>query len=172
MLTSKIPSSSQYRYDTVKEFQQKLQLLADEFSVKKKKYQRRVSAIDIAVYSISGVIAGAGIVLSSVTMTAPIAIPICISAVTTLAGIITGVTKKLSSCSQRKLQEYTIKLSIVSDAYSELSGLISAAINDEEITDNEFSNINKLYNTAIEKLENNIINNVERKTNIRRSTNV
>jgi hypothetical protein len=102
-------------------------------------------------------------------MTAPIAIPICISAVTTLAGIITGVTKKLSSCSQRKLQEYTNKLSIVSDAHSELSILISTAMKDQEITDDEFFNINKLYNATISKLECNIINNVERKISRKKS---
>ena len=95
-LISTIPSSSQYRYDTVKEFQQKLQLLVDQFSIKKKKYQRRISAIDIAVYSVSGVLAGAGIILSSVTMTAPVVVPICISAVTVLTGIFTGVTKNIN----------------------------------------------------------------------------
>ena len=50
-----------------------------------KKYHRRVTAIDVAVYSVSGVMAGAGIVLSSVTMIAPIAIPIAISAATTVS---------------------------------------------------------------------------------------
>ena len=87
-------TSSQYRYDTVKEFQHKLQTLIEQYSVKKKKYQRRISIIDVAVYSASGVIAGAGIILSSVTMVAPIVVPICISAAATVTGIFTGITKK------------------------------------------------------------------------------
>jgi hypothetical protein len=47
--------------------------------------------------------AGAGIILSSVAMIAPIAVPIAISAVTTIAGVANAITKKLSSCAQEKL---------------------------------------------------------------------
>ena len=45
--------------------------------------------------------AGAGIILSSVTMIAPIAVTIAISAVTTIAGVTTAIAKKISSCSQK-----------------------------------------------------------------------
>ena len=41
----------------------------------------------------------------------------------------------------------------MSNAYSELSVLISSAINDQEISKEEFSNMVKLYNTAMLKLE-------------------
>ena len=81
--TSPMISSSQYRYDTVKEFLTKLKTLTDEYEIKIKKYRRRITAIDVTVYSVSGILAGAGIILSSVTMIAPIAVPIAISAVTT-----------------------------------------------------------------------------------------
>jgi len=81
----------------------KLKTLADEYEIKIKKYRRRITAIDVAVYSVSGVMAGVGIILSLVTMIAPIAVPIAISVVTTLAGVATAITKKLS-CSLRKTQ--------------------------------------------------------------------
>ena len=53
------------------------------------------------MYSVSGVMAGDDIILSSVAMIAPIAVPIAISAMTTIAGVATAITKKLSSCSQK-----------------------------------------------------------------------
>ena len=92
-------------------------------------------------------------------MTAPIVAPICISAVTTLTGIFTEITKKVSSCSQRKLRDYTLKLTTAPNAHSELSVLISSAINDKEISKEEFSNMAKLYNTAMGKLESSDNNN-------------
>ena len=85
---------SQYRYDTVNEFSTKLKTLASEYAAKIKKYRRRITAIDITVYSMGGVMAGTGIILSSVTMIAPIVVPIAISAVTTIAGVATAITKK------------------------------------------------------------------------------
>ena len=78
------------------------------------------------MYSVSGVMAGAGIILSSVTMIASVAVPICISAATTIAGVATAITKKLSSCSQGKLNEYSVKHQIASNGYSQLSSLISS----------------------------------------------
>ena len=86
---------SQYRYDTVKQFLTKLKTLTDEYERKVKKYRRRITAIDVTVYPVSGIMAGAGIILSSVTMIAPIALPIAISTVTTIAGIATAITKKI-----------------------------------------------------------------------------
>jgi hypothetical protein len=80
-MASMTATPSQYHYDTVKEFQTKLELLSDEYCAKIKKYQRRITVINVTVYSVSGVMAGAGIILSSVTMIAPVAVPICISAV-------------------------------------------------------------------------------------------
>ena len=141
--------SSQYRYDAVKEFSMKLKTLADEYAMKIKKYRRRITAIDVTVYSVSGVMAGAGIILSSVTMIAPIAVPIAISAVTTIAGVATAITKKLSSCSQEKLNEYTIKHQIASNGYSQLSSLISTSIDDTLITEEEFSAMVRIYDAAM-----------------------
>ena len=85
--------SHQYRCDLIREFQTKLEKLVNKYREKTKKYRKRINIIDIAVYSTSGVITGAGIILSSVTMIAPIAVPICISAVTTISGVISIITK-------------------------------------------------------------------------------
>ncbi len=141
--------SSQYRYDTVKEFLTKLKTLIDEYEIKIKKYRRRITAIDVTVYSVSGIMAGAGIILSSVTMVAPIAVPIAISAVTTFAGIANAITKKISSCSQEKLNDYTVKHQTVSNGYSQLSSLMSSSIDDTIITEDEFSAMVRIYDTAI-----------------------
>jgi hypothetical protein len=146
-------SPSRYRYDTARVYANDLRTRLQRYDGKMKKYRRRVTAIDVAVYSVSGVMAGAGIVLSSVTMIAPIAIPIAISAATTVAGVATGITKKLSSCSQRKLCDYAMKHQIVFNAYSKLSELISTAIDDSVLSDIEFSAITQLYNSAVSKLE-------------------
>jgi hypothetical protein len=141
--------SSQYRYDTVKEFLTKLKTLIDEYEIKIKKYRRRITAIDVTVYSVSGIMAGAGIILSSVTMVAPIAVPIAISAVTTFAGIANAITKKISSCSQEKLNDYIVKHQTVSNGYSQLSSLMSSSIDDTIITEDEFSAMVRIYDTAI-----------------------
>jgi hypothetical protein len=141
--------SSQYRYDTVKEFLSKLKTLTDEYEIKIKKYRRRITAIDVTVYSVSGILAGAGIILSSVTMIAPIAVPIAISAVTTFAGIANAITKKISSCSQEKLSEYKVKHQKVSNGYSQLSSLMSSSIDDTIITEEEFTAMVRIYDSAM-----------------------
>lgn len=153
-------TSSQYRYDTVKEFSMKLKTLAEEYTIKIKKYRRRITVIDVTVYSVSGIMAGTGIILSSVTMIAPIAVPIAISALTTIAGVATAITKKLSSCSQRKLNEVTIKHQIASSGYSQLSSLISSSIDDSIITEDEFSAMVRIYDSVVSKLEEFQIENV------------
>jgi hypothetical protein len=152
-------TSLQYRYDTVREFSTKLKTLADEYIIKIKKYRRRITAIDVIVYSVSGVMAEAGIILSSVTMIAPIAVPIAISAITTIAGVATAITKKLSSCSEGKLNEYTTKYQIVSNGYSQLSSMISTSLDDTVITDEDFSAMRHIYDTAMTKLESTNNNN-------------
>ena len=146
-------SPSHYRYNTAREYTADLKTRLEQYDKKIKKYHRRITAIDVAVYSMSGIMAGAGVLLSSVTMIAPVAVPIAISAVTTIAGVATAITKKLSSCSQKKLSEYTIKHHIVSDAYSKLSELISDSINDSDISGVEFFAMTRLYNSAMSKLE-------------------
>jgi hypothetical protein len=154
-----LATSQQYRYDQVREFQTKLSSQCEEYQIKIKKYQRRITAVDITVYSVSGVITAAGIILSSVTMIAPVVVPIAISAVATIAGILTGITKKLSSCSQSKLNDYVIKFHIASAGYSQLSSLISSSLDDTTISDSEFSTMAQLYKQTMLKLEQNNNNN-------------
>jgi len=87
-------------------------------------------------------------------MIAHIAVPIAISALTTIAGVASAITKKLSSCSQGKLNEYTRKHQIASNGYSQLSSLISSSIDDTLITEEEFSAMVRIYDAAmIPKLE-------------------
>ena len=81
------------------------------------------------MYSVSGVLAGTGIILSSVTMTAPIVVPVVISAVAEIGRVITAITKKIS-CSTTKLHEYSSKYTTASSAYSQLSTMISNALDD------------------------------------------
>ncbi len=142
----------QYRYDTVKEYSAKLKTLANEYQIKIKKYRRRITAIDGTVYSVSGLLAGAGIILSSVTMIAPVAVPIVISAITTVACISTAITKKISSCSQAKLTDYLTKYTITEGAYSRISAMISNALDDSVITADEFCTITELYNSTMTKI--------------------
>jgi len=146
-------SSSRYRYDTIQEYNSTLKTLTEQYRVKLKKYQRRITAIDVTVYSISGVLASAGIILSSVTMTAPVVVPVIISSLATLAGVATAVTKKISSCVQTKLADYRDRYTIVSDAYSKLSTMFSTNLDDEVITAEEFSAMSDCYNIAMTKLE-------------------
>ena len=146
-------SPSQYRYDTITKFSMELKALAEGYAIKIKKYRRRITVIDVTVYSVSGVMAGTGIILSSVTMIAPIAVPIAISAVTTIAGVANAITKKLSSCSQEKLNDYTLKHQIASNGYTQLSTLMSSSIDDSLITAEEFSAMVNIYDSAISKLE-------------------
>ena len=108
--------------------------------------------------------AGAGIILSSVTMIAPFAVPICISAATTIAGVSTAITKKISSCSQRKLGDL-LKYHIVSNAHSQLSTMISSSIDDSFISDDEFSAMVRLYDCTMSKLKTEIANNFNNNNN-------
>ena len=87
--------SSSYRYNTVKEYTATLKSFSDVYFTKMEKYKRRITAIDITVYSVSGVLAGTGIILSSVTMVAANVVPIVLSAVTTFGGVITAITKNI-----------------------------------------------------------------------------
>ena len=86
--------SPSYRNNTVKEYTATLKLLSDVYFTKMKKYRRRITAIDITVYTVSNVSEGTGIILSSVTMIASIVVPVVLSAVTTIGGVITAITKK------------------------------------------------------------------------------
>ena len=61
--------------------------------------------------------------------------------------------KKKSSCSQRKIHDYIIKLDIVSASYKELSSMISVSLDDAVVSDDEFSRIIKLYDVTMSKLE-------------------
>ena len=56
------------------------------------------------------------------------------------------------------MQDYTVKHHIVSTAYSQLSTMISSSIDDEFISDDEFSAMVRLYDSTISKLENNFNN--------------
>ena len=104
-------------------------------------------------------LASTGIILSSVTMIAPIAVPIAISAITALAGVTTAITKKVSSCSQSKLNSYQRKYMISSEGFSRISTMISAGLDDEVISGDEFSAITAVYNSTMKKLEQENINN-------------
>jgi len=83
-----------YRYNQAREWQDKLKSIVDTYMIKVKKYHRRVIVIDIIVYAVSAVVAGAGLVLSAVTMTSPLVITICVSASTTIAGVFNIIAKK------------------------------------------------------------------------------
>ena len=146
-------SSTQCRYDQVREFQNRLKTLTEEYQIKIKKYRRRITAIDVIMYSVSSVLTGAGIILASVTMIAPVVVPICISAVATIGGISTGIAKKISSCSQSKLQNYLLQFHIASTAYSQLSLMISSSLDNTIISDSEFSAMVSIFDSAISKLE-------------------
>ena len=151
--------SQQYRSNLIGGFQTKLEILVNRYREKTKKYRKRINIIDVAMYSVSGVVMGAGVILSSVVMIAPIAVPICISAIATISGVVSIITKKVSSCSQRKLQDYMVKLDIVSTSYKELSLVISVSLDDAMISDDEFSRMIKLYDLTMSKLEIDNINN-------------
>ena len=145
--------SSNYRYNTVHEYATTLKSLQRVYFIKMKKYRRRITIIDITVYSISGVLAGTGIILSSVIMIAPIVVPAVISTVATISGVITAITKKISSCCTAKFQAYSSAYTAASNGYLQLSTLISNAIDDEIITDAEFTAMSTLYNTVMSSLK-------------------
>jgi hypothetical protein len=93
-----------------------------------------------------------GIILSSVTMIAQIAVTMCISAATTIAKVISLITNNISSCSQGKLHDYTVKFHTMSTAYTQLSSMISSSLDDTLISDDEFSRMVHVYNSAMSKL--------------------
>ena len=110
-------------------------------------------------------LASTGIILSSVTMIAPIAVPIAISAITALAGVTTAITKKVSSCSQSKLNSYQRKYTTASEGFSRISTMISSGLDDEVISGDEFSAITAVFDSTMKKLEqDNNNNNVTRNT--------
>jgi hypothetical protein len=58
-------------------------------------------------------------------MTSPIVVPVVISAVATIGGVITAITKKILSCSTTKLHKYLSRYTTASNAYSQLSTIFS-----------------------------------------------
>ena len=147
--------SSNYRYNTIHEYATTLKSLQNEYLAKIKKYRRRITVIDIIVYSVSGVLTGTGIILSSVITITPVVGSACISAIATIGGVITAITKKISSCSTEKLYEYSSRYSVVSGGYSQLSTMISNSLDDEIITDEEFTATKTLYNNVTSSLKEN-----------------
>ncbi len=104
--------------------------------------------IDIIVYSVSAIVAGSGLILSTLTMTAPAIITIIVSTSTTIAGILSIIAKKIATCANDKLREYMIKLHTATTTYSKLSGYISTYLSDGKISDEEFALIIQTYNEA------------------------
>jgi len=104
--------------------------------------------IDIIVYSVSAVIAGTGLLLSTITMTAPAVVTIVVSTSTTIAGILSIIAKKIATCTNTKLHEYIIKLHTATTAYSKLASYISLYLSDGKISDEEFATIMKTYDEA------------------------
>jgi len=148
----KITTSSidvqRHRYNQACECLTKLKNTIDHYTVKVKKYRRRMVVIDIVVYSVSAVVAGSGLILSTLTMTAPAIITIIVSTSTTIAGIFSIIAKKITTCTNDKLREYMIKLHTATATYSKLSGYISTYLSDGKITDEEFATIIKTYDEA------------------------
>ena len=104
--------------------------------------------IDIVVYSVFAIVAGSGLLLSTLTMTAPAVIIIIVSTSTTIAGILSIIAKKIVTCTNDKLREYMIKLHTATSTYSKLSSCISTYLSDGKISDEEFATIMKTYNEA------------------------
>ena len=137
-----------HRYAQVCECQTKLKNIIDDYTIKVKKYRRRMVVIDIMVYSVSAVIAGTGLLLSTITMTAPAVVTIIVSTATTCAGIFSIISKKISTCTNDKLNEYIMKLHTATAAYTKLCSYISAYLGDGKISDEEFVTIMKTYDEA------------------------
>ena len=142
-----------YRYNQAREWQDKLKSIVDTYMIKVKKYHRRVIVIDIIVYAVSAVVAGAVLVLSAVTMTSPVVITICVSASTTIAGVFNIIANKISTCTNEKLSDYAVKLHAATASYSKLSQLISEGLNDASISDSEFALMTKIFSEAMTVIE-------------------
>ncbi len=119
--------------------------------------------IDIFVYSVSAIVAGSGLILSTLTMTAPAIITIIVSTSTTIAGILSIIAKKITTCANDKLREYMIKLHTATATYSKLSGYISTYLSDGKITDEEFATIIKTYDEAFRIVSDSADNNQSKK---------
>ncbi len=137
-----------HRYNQAFEWLTKLKHTIDHYTIKVKKYRRRMVVIDIVVYSVSAIVAGSGLILLTFTMTATAIITIIVSTSTTIAGIFSIIAKKITTCTNDKLREYMIKLHTATATYSKLSGYISTYLSDGKITDEEFTTIIKTYDEA------------------------
>ncbi len=160
-----------HRYNQACEYLTKLKNTIDEYTVKAQKYRRRMVVIDIIVYSVSAIVTGSGLILSTLTMTAPAIMTIIVSTSTTIAGIFSIIAKKINTCTNDKLREYMIKLHTATAIYSKLSGYISTYLSDGKITDEEFAMIIKTYDEAF-KIVNDSSNKVDGELNNNDNNNV
>ena len=143
-----------YRCNQICKRLTKLNNFIDYYNTKIKKYKRRIVVIDVVVYSVSAVIAGTGLLLSTLTMTAPTVITIIVSASTTIAGVLGIIAKKIDTCTNAKLHDYMIKLHTVAEACSKLSLYVSSCVSDGEISDTEFAMMMKTYDDAFKVIAN------------------
>lgn len=161
--------ANEYRYNQVREWQSALKTIIDKYTIKVKKYKRRVVVLDVMVYSVSAVVASTGVVLSALTpVTAVAVITICVASSTTIAGVFSIIAKKISTCANTKLYDYAEKLNTATAAYSKLSSLISLSLDAESnsgttISDSEFELMASTYNDFV-NLKTREINNNGRAT--------
>lgn len=145
-------NANEYRYNQVREWQSELKKVIDVYTLKVKKYRRRITVLDVLVYSVSAVVASTGVVLSAITpVTAVVTATICVSTSTTIAGVFGIIAKKISSCANTKLHNYTTALNAATDAYKKLSSLISSSLDARSsssgaISDSEFELMSDTYN--------------------------
>ncbi len=147
-VTGSLIDVQRHRYNQTCKCQTELKIIIDDYTLKVKKYRRCMVVIDIVVYSVSAVVAGTGLLLSTLTMTAPAFLTIIVSTTTTCAGILSIIAKKISTCASDKLHEYMMKLHTATAAYTKLCSHLSLYLSDGKIYDDEFVTIMKTYDKA------------------------
>ncbi len=146
-ITESLIDVHRHRYNQACKCQIELKNIIDEYTLKVKKCRRRIVVIYIVVYSVSAVVAGTGLLLSTLTMTAPAVLTIIVST-TTCAGILSIIAKKISTCTSDKLREYMLKLHTATADYTKLCSHLSLYLSDGKIFDEEFVTIMKTYDEA------------------------
>ena len=133
-------TGNQYRLQKISEIQQQLEAEKEKRVQLGEKYKKGVKAVDVIDYVLASTIVGLSI-LGIGLLTTIIAAPAVITTetITMAAGMLFILSRQVKRKLKHKATKHE-KINVLSqDVLQKISGLISKALNDDKISDEEFS---------------------------------
>lgn len=130
-----------------------LEQLNNDLSAAEKQYKKHKSKgahLEKAEYSLTGVVMVTGISVISTLASLPVGI--ALGVVSGVCGIADMIVKTIKKKNAVKTQKWHDMCDLIADTHSKINVLVSDALDDVKISDNEFSDIIGVYDTYRAKL--------------------